>query len=265
MANAPAAPLKTTRHGAVCEITLIRPQLHNRVDAELHVALTEVLQRVGNDPLVRSVVLAAEGRTFSAGGDFELMQTAHDDPQERRAIIDDGRRLLAALHTIPQPVVAAVQGPAIGLGATIALSCDAVVAGPAASFADSHVMVGLAAGDGGCLVWPAAAGMIRARRHLLTGDPLDRDAAYALGIVTDVVESTEQVQPAALALATRIATLPPLAVQNTKRALNVVTRLRASEVVDVAFAYEAETLASDDLIEGIVAMRERRPGTYTGR
>ncbi|MCV7032522.1 enoyl-CoA hydratase/isomerase family protein [Mycobacterium sherrisii] len=265
MTKTPRPVLTTTRHGAVCEINLARPELHNRVDAELHVQLTATLRRIADDRSIGSVILTSQGTTFSAGGDFELMRVAHDDPGERRTIIEDGVRLLQALHGIAQPVVAAVQGPAIGLGATIALSCDAVVAGPSASFADSHVAVGLAAGDGGCLVWPATAGMIRARRHLLTGDPIDRDTAYALGMVTDLVDTTEGVGPAALALATRIAALPPLAVQNTKRALNVVTRLRASEIVDIAFALESETLASDDLLEGIAALRESRTGRFIGR
>lgn len=260
-----AAPLETVKDDGLYEIILTRPHLHNRVDEDLHVALTTVLHEVADDRSVRAVVLSAQGRTFSAGGDFELMQRGHDDPEARRQIIEDGRRLLTALHALPQPIVAAVQGPAIGLGATIALSCDAIVAGPSACFADSHVAVGLAAGDGGCLVWPASAGMMRARRHLLTGDPLDRDAAYALGIVTDLAETTELVTPAALALARRIAALPALAVQNTKRALNIVTRARAAEIVDAAFALESETLASDDLIEGITALRKRRVGNFAGR
>ena len=260
-----APPLETTYRDGICVVTLTRPALHNRVDAELHVALTGVLNRIAGDPSVRVVVLAAQGPTFSAGGDFDLMRCGHDDPRSRRQIIEDGRRLLAALHQIPQPVVAAVQGPAIGLGATIALSCDAIVAGPAASFADSHVVVGLAAGDGGCLVWPATVGMVRARRHLLTGDPLDRDAAHAMGLVTDIADTNEEVETKAHEIARRIASLPPLAVQNTKKTLNVVTRARAAEVVEIGFALEAETLASDDLLEAIEGFRQRRAGTYTGR
>lgn len=260
-----APPLDTTYRDGICIVTLTRPKLHNRVDAELHVALAAALTRIASDPSVHAIVLAAQGDTFSAGGDFELMRCGHDDPRSRRQIIEDGRRLLATLHALPQPVVAAVQGPAIGLGATIALSCDAIVAGPAASFADSHVVVGLAAGDGGCLVWPATVGMVRARRHLLTGDPLDRETAYALGLVTDMADTTEDVSPRAYAIAERIASLPPLAVQNTKRTLNVLTRARAAEVVEVGFALEAETLASEDLLEAIESFRHRRAGAYTGR
>jgi enoyl-CoA hydratase len=211
------------------------------------------------------VVLASTGRVFSAGGDFELMRVAHDDPVVRRSLVDEAQGLLTALIGLPQPIVAAVQGAAVGLGATVVLSCDAVVACRDASLADSHVNVGLVAGDGGCVVWPAAAGMLRARRHLLTGDPLDAPTCWQLGLVTDLVESADEVLPAARALAERIAALPPLAVQLTKRALTRVLLQRAGEVLDLSLSYEEATLASDDLLEGIAALKERRPGSFSGR
>jgi len=152
----------------------------------------------------------------------------------------------------------------VGLGATVALACDAVVAARGASLADTHVNVGLVAGDGGCLFWPASAGMLRARRHLLTGDPLDAETAFQLGMVTDLVDSPAEVRPAALQIAERISRLPPLAVQGTKRALNRLSQQRAGEVVDLSLAYEEQTLASSDLLEGIAAFRERREPRYTG-
>jgi enoyl-CoA hydratase len=180
-------------------------------------------------------------------------------------LVDDARRLLDALISLPQPLVVALHGAAIGLGATVVLTADAVVAARTASLSDPHVHMGLVAGDGGCLVWPQAVGMLRARRHLLTGDPVDASTALAMGLVTDLVDTAEDVLPAARALATRIAALPPLAVQGTKRALNRVTQQRAGEVVDLALAHEETTLASQDLIEAIDAFQERRPGTFSGR
>jgi enoyl-CoA hydratase len=173
--------------------------------------------------------------------------------------------LLTALLELPQPVVAAVQGAAIGLGATLVLACDALVAARVAQLADSHVAVGLVAGDGGAVMWPATVGILRARRHLLTGDPLDAESAHALGLVTDLVEEPADVLPAANALAERIAALPPLAVQLTKRTLVRGLLQRAGEVFELGLAYEQATLASDDLLEGIAAIKERRPGSFTGR
>jgi enoyl-CoA hydratase len=255
----------TTPAPGVAEITLSRPELLNRFDPALHRELGEVLRGIAHDREVRAVVLDSTGRAFSAGGDFDLMRRAHDDPGFRAALVDEGRELLDAFLALPQPLVVGVQGPAIGLGATVALSGDALVAARSATLADTHVVVGLVAGDGGCLVWPASAGMLRARRHLLTGDPLTAEEAFALGMVTDLVDGPDDVAPAARALATRIAGLPPLAVQGTKRALNRVSQQRAGEVVDLSLALEERTLASDDLLEAIAAFRDRRPPEYGGR
>jgi enoyl-CoA hydratase len=249
----------------VREIVLCRPKLLNRFDATLHAEFTHCLRETALDPAVRAIVLASTGKAFSAGGDFEFMRAANEDALVRRSIIDDGRALLRALLDLEIPIVAAVQGAAIGLGATVALACDAVVAARSVSLADTHVNVGLVAGDGGCLLWPAAAGMLRARRHLLSGDPLTADIAFQLGMVTDLVDTPGEVRPAALALAQRIARNAPLAVRLTKRALNEVSRARADEVVDLAFGFEEQSLASQDLLEGIAAFRERRPPAFTGK
>ncbi|KAA1421898.1 enoyl-CoA hydratase/isomerase family protein [Nocardioides humilatus] len=255
----------TTGDDGVCEIVLSRPELMNRFDPELHHELTRALRDIAADTSVRAVVLASTGKAFSAGGDFELMEAAHKDADVRRSIIGDARALLDAFLALPQPVVVAVQGAAIGLGATVAMLCDAVVAARPAVLADTHVAIGLVAGDGGCLVWPEAMGMTRARRHLLTGDPIDAETALRLGVVTDLVESPDEAHPAALEIARRIAALAPLAVQGTKRALNQVSRLRAAEVVDLALAYEEQTLASEDLLEGVASFRERRSPRFAGR
>jgi enoyl-CoA hydratase len=209
-----ALELATASDG-VLQIILSRPELLNRFDATLHEELTHAVNEAGADRSVRAIILASTGKVFSAGGDFELMRAAHDDGPTRRALVADARRLLDAFLQLPQPIVAAVQGAAVGLGATVALACDAVVAARGASLADTHVNVGLVAGDGGCLVWPAAAGMLWARRHLL-----DAETAFQLGMVTDLVDTAAEVRPAAHQIAERISRLPPLAVQGTKRALN---------------------------------------------
>lgn len=257
--------LSVSQAGGVAEITLSRPEILNRFDDALHQELTAALVDLRAQPDVRAIVLASTGKVFSAGGDFELMRSAHDDIIERCRIIDDGRRLLDTLLDVPQPVVVALHGAAIGVGATVVLACDVIVAARNTEISDPHVAVGLVAGDGGCVVWPQSVGMLTARRHLLTGDPMTAERAYQLGMVTDLVEAPEDVLPAARALADRIAALPPLAVQGTKRALNKVSQQRAGEVVDLSFAHEATSLASADLLEAIDAFRERRPGRYQGR
>jgi enoyl-CoA hydratase len=255
----------TTSDTGVCEVVLSRPDVLNRFDSLLQGELKTVLMEIAKDESIRAVVLASTGKVFSAGGDFGLMQEAHDDENVRQEIVDTGRALLRSFTELNQPIVAAVQGAAIGLGATVALLCDAVVAARKARLADTHVQLGLVAGDGGCLVWPQAAGMLRARRHLLTGDALDAETAWQLGIVTDLVDDPADVVTQARQIAGRIAALPPLGVQGTKKALNRVSSLRADEVVDLAFELEDHTLVSADLVEAIAAFRESRPGIFTGR
>lgn len=247
------------------DIMLARPDLLNRVDDALRDALIAALRKVSVDGATRCVVLGAEGRVFSAGGDMDMIKTKHGDLAAIHRGTDAGRHLIDTLFSTPVPVVAAVHGHAVGLGSTLVLACDAVVAARGVRIVDSHVAIGLVAGDGGAVMWPAAMGMVKAKRHLLTGDPLLAEDAAALGVVSDLVETPEEVLPTARALADRIAALPPLAVQGTKRSLNHVMRLRAEEVLELSFAYEAETMCSQDLLEGIAAFTEKRSPKYSGR
>ena len=248
----------------VADIRLIRPEVLNRFDATLHREFAAVLNRLNGDPEVRAVLLTSTGKVFSAGGDFEMMREAHDSPRARRTIIQQARSVLSALAGLVPPIVVGVQGPVVGLGATVVLACDAVVAVKTASLSDAHVAMGLVAGDGGALVWPQAAGMLRARRYLLTGDPIDAERAYQFGLITDLVDTIDEVMPTAAKLARKLASLPPLAVQGTKRALNQVTQIRAGEVVEAALLQEMDTLTSDDLLEAITAFHEKRRATFTG-
>ena len=248
----------------VADIRLTRPEVLNRFDETLHHEFAAILNRLNGDPEVRAILLTSTGTVFSAGGDFEMMHEAHDSPRARRAIIEQARSVLSALTGLIQPIVVGVQGPVVGLGATVVLACDAVVAVKTASLSDAHVAMALVAGDGGALVWPQAAGMLRARRYLLTGDEIDAERAYQFGLVTDLVDTIDEVTPTAAKLARKLASLPPLAVQGTKRALNQVTQIRAGEVVEVALLQEMDTLASDDLLEAIAAFREKRRPNFSG-
>ena len=257
--------LTLTVDGHVGEITLTRPDLLNRFDEDVHHEFAEALHRVSASPEVRAVVLASTGKVFSAGGDFDFMRKGHEDLQFLLHHEQVGRDLLLSLVDLRIPIVSAVQGAAIGLGATVALACDCIVAARSAVLADPHVQIGLVAGDGGCLVWPLAVGPARAKRFLLTGDRLSAEDAYQFGLVTDLVDTPEEAQPAARALAEKMAALPPLAVQGTKMALRNIMKARAAEVVDLAFSYEIRSAGAEDLLEAIDAFKERRPGTYRGR
>jgi enoyl-CoA hydratase/carnithine racemase len=257
--------LRVSEKNGVAEITLNRPELLNRFDAVGESELAAVLRELAAEDGVRVAVLLAAGRAFSAGGDFELMLEVNVNPVERQAALQRARDLLNAIMHLPQPLVAGVQGAAIGLGATVPLGSDAVVASRNATIADAHVSVALAAGDGGALLWPQSAGMLRARRFLLTGDPLKAGEAYQFGLVTDLVDEPREVAPRAREIAAKIAALAPLAVRGTKAALNQLTRQRAGEVVETALLAEGSTLASADMVEAIAAFKEKRRGSYFGR
>ncbi|MFE5702701.1 enoyl-CoA hydratase/isomerase family protein [Rhodococcus koreensis] len=251
--------------GGICEITLNRPDLLNRFDALLETELTHALRSLSADPDVRVAVLLARGKVFSAGGDFELMLECNVDIEARLAALQRARELLGAINNLVVPLVVGVHGAAIGLGATVAVGSDAVVASKNARIADTHVAVGLTAGDGGALFWPQSIGTLRARRYLLTGDALTAEKAYEFGLVTDLVDEPADVAPAARAIAERIAALPPLGVRGTKHALNQLTRQRAGEVVETALMWEGATLGSADLVEALAAFKEKRVGKYEGR
>lgn len=257
--------LSITSDGGVWQITLRRPELSNRFDAQLETELTEALTSLSKDRDARVGVLLAEGKAFSAGGDFELILECNADISQRLATIQRARDLLGVLTALPVPLIVGVQGAAIGLGATVAVGSDVVVASKNVRIADTHVAVGLTAGDGGALFWPQSIGSLRARRYLLTGDALSAARAYEFGLVTDLVDEPEDVAPAALLIAERIAALPPLAVRGTKHALNQLTRQRAGEVVEPALMWEETTLGSEDLVEALAAFKEKRTGKYVGR
>jgi enoyl-CoA hydratase len=257
--------LSIERDGPIVELTLCRPDLMNRIDALAHRELVQAFRAFEDMDDVRAIVFAAQGNVFSAGGDFELMLAGNADLSVRQHMVDEGARLLASLLDIAPPIVVALEGSAIGLGATLALSCDAVVSCRGCRVADPHVAIGLVAGDGGGLAWPQSIGMLRAKRYLLTGDSLKAEDAYAMGLVTDLVDTREQVLPAARDLARRLAALPPLAVQGTKRALNAVLKHRYEEVMKLGLAQELVTLGSDDLKEAISAFKEKRPARFQNR
>lgn len=254
-----------TRNESVAEITLSRPDLLNRCDAVMHAEIPRVFQALAKSKDLRAVVLASTGKVFSAGGDFDLMLRNHHDLISRFETHEEGKRLLKSILELPQPVCVALHGDAVGVGATMVLTCDVVVAAKTVRISDPHVNVGQVAGDGGCVGWPAAAGIMRARRHLLTGEPVSGEQAYAWGMVTDLVETAEESLPLARKIAAKIASLPPLAVQGTKRSLSRLTMARVNEVLDYSFAQQAITSASEDMLEAISAFREKRKPVYEGR
>ena len=235
-------PVLITKEGAVRVITLNRPDVLNAFDAEMHVALPAALRQVANDRDARAIVLTGAGRAFSAGGDVDNFKKLADDFEYRRSSLREGRQLFEDLVNVPLPIVAAVNGPAVGLGCTVVTTCDVVHISEKAYLADPHVQVALVAGDGGAVTWPLSAGLLRAKAYLLTGDRLPAARAVELGMAT-YVETPEELLPKAMATAQKLADLPPQAVQDTKSVLN--QHLRQAIVGTLPFGLAAESQSHD--------------------
>jgi len=249
----------------IATITLNNPDTLNAIDEEMHHELMSALLDVRGNRDVRAVVLKAAGRAFSAGGDLDEIKALQEDLNRRSRMCDVGVRLVEALIDCPVPVVVALHGDAFGLGASIALCGDIIVASKNARLADTHVKVGLVAGDGGCLTWPMSMGFNRAKRYLLTGKVLPAEKAYDFGLVTDLVDAPEDVLPAAVAIAQDIAALAPLAVTGTKKALNQLAKARSNEVFPLGMMHEVISAGSEDVLEAVAAFKEKRKPVYQGR
>lgn len=251
--------------GAIAQITLNRPDVHNAITGAVHHALHDAFMAVRAMVEIRAIVFAARGKNFSAGGDFDEILADRADPSRVGLLGSDGKSLFMAIADCHLPVITALQGDAVGLGATLILASDAIFAARTAKISDPHVVIGLTAGDGGCATWPQHIGLLRAKRYLLSGDRISAVDAHAMGLITDLVETPHDALPAARAYAARLAALPPLAVQSTKCTLNKFFRDRIEAIFDYGMARELETFVSDDVGEAIAAFREKRTPTYTGR
>lgn len=264
--------VKVTRRDpgdSVLVISLNRPESRNAMNRELSHDLHEALRRVASDKTVRAVVLAGEGKSFCVGGDVKMFDeqqkaTEQPSPAERAVGILRGTEVVDLLMSIPQPTIAAVQGHAVGLGSTLALFCDIVVATNDAQFSDAHVNVGLVAGDGGAVTWPLMVPFGAAKWYLMTGERISGSEAARLGLVFKAV-AEDELMATALQLADRLGSLPPLAVQGTKATLNRILRERMDLTLGFGLLYEGATFLSEDHREAAAAFVEKRPPVFRGR
>lgn len=233
-------PILVEREGAVRILTLNRPESLNAFSEEMHAAFTTELRALSRDRDARAVVITGAGRAFSAGGSLDDFEVLGNDFELRRAVLRDGRDIFEQLVNLHLPLIAAVNGPAVGLGCTIASASDMVLVSESAFLADPHVTVALVAGDGGAVTWPLNAGLLRAKEFLLTGDRISPDVAVEIGMANRVVPA-EDLMPQALAFAQRLATLPSQAVQDTKAVLNQHLRQAAVHALHYGLASESQS------------------------
>jgi enoyl-CoA hydratase len=256
--------IRTAREGDVLVVTVDHPRSSmNAVDAVLHDEFAELFASLKRSADVRAIVLTGAGRAFSAGGDFtwfpQLRDLATLDALRRSA-----KQIVWDLLDVEVPIVCGLNGPAAGLGASIALLCDVVVMSADAVIVDPHVQVGLVAGDGGAAIWPLLLGPLAAKRHLLLGEPLTADEAVRLGIAAESCPASE-VRERAVHWANRLAAQPPLAVRGTKLAVNAQLKRALLDSFDLSTALEIPCFLSADHAEAVDALREKRTPRFEGR
>ncbi|MBV8985155.1 MAG: enoyl-CoA hydratase/isomerase family protein [Acidimicrobiia bacterium] len=227
-------------------VRLNRPEQLNAINEQLHLELTNLFPKLSADAEARVAVITGEGRAFSAGGDFDLLDRMAKDRELRHNVIAEGRELVLNMIRCRLPVVAAVNGPAVGLGCSVIALSDVVYMAESAYLSDPHVVVGLVAADGGPLTWPLHTSLLLAKEYAFTGDRISAQRAAEIGLANHVVPDDE-VLPAALATAKKIATLPRQAVEATKRVLNVHLERAVLATIDFAMASETESFDTDDL------------------
>jgi enoyl-CoA hydratase len=258
------ASLDLERDGDVLRVVVDRSGDDlNRVDEALHRDLTDLFPYLQREREARAVLLTGAGRAFSAGGDFDWFP-ALQEPGRLEELRLDARRMIWDLLDVHLPIVCALNGHAMGLGASIALLCDVLFMAESATIGDPHVRVGIVAGDGGTVAWPLAVGPMLAKRYLLTGDSISAPDAHRLGLAADVVPDAD-LDARASAFAHRLAAGAPLAVQYTKQAVNALVKRALNESFDVATALEIVTFQSADHQEALAALREKREPRYEGR
>jgi len=229
--------------GALRIITLNRPDALNAVNDALHAGLAHLWSRLAEDREARAAVITGAGRAFSAGGDFAYLDELRQDADLRAKTILHGREIVLGMARCRIPVVAAVNGPAVGLGCSLVALSDIVYIGEDAYLADPHVQVGLVAADGGPLTWPTQMSLLLAKEYALTGARIPAQRAVDLGLANHVVEDP---MAEALACAKKIMELPRQAVESTKRLLNIHLERAVLATLDYANAAEEQSFQTED-------------------
>ncbi|MCE2464398.1 MAG: enoyl-CoA hydratase/isomerase family protein [Dehalococcoidia bacterium] len=239
----------------VATLTFNRPERLNAFNWELHSELEDVLLDLNVDEEVHAIVITGAGRAFSAGGDLRGMQDDLDQPPMKRIPMYHGRLLVMNLMEVRQHNIPAVNGDAEG--------CDVIMASETARIGDPHVRVGLVAGDGGAIIWPALVGVAKAKELLMTGDLVPASEAERIGLVNRVLPQ-EEVLPAAMEMATRLENAATWAIRWTKHSINKQLRAQMEMTLDMSLALESLTYISDDHKEAVAAFLEKRKPNYTG-
>ncbi|MBH0114391.1 enoyl-CoA hydratase/isomerase family protein [Novosphingobium sp. YJ-S2-02] len=252
------------RRARLLVVTLNRPEALNAVNLALHDELPEALAFASGDPDSDVVLLTGAGRAFSAGGDIDHMERNASEPHLFDHEARQAKRIVQILLDMDKPLVVRMNGHAVGLGATIALMGDIIVAAEGARIGDPHVGIGLVAGDGGALIWAARIGLTRAKEFLLTGELVEAREAERIGLINRCVPA-DALDEAVAHYCDRLLKGSSQALRMTKVLTNMELRRAATALLDAGIAYEAVSVRSADHREGLAALREKRAPRFTGQ
>ena len=244
----------------ILRITLCAPGKLNAADAHMHKDLAYVWQHIDKDPDVSCVLVRGDGKSFSAGGDFSLIEEMIESDTALVRVWKEARDLVYNLVNCSKPVVSEIRGPAVGAGLAVALLADVSIAAHDARLLDGHTRLGVAAGDHAVLIWPLLCGLAKARYHLLTNTPVSGEQAEQMGLVSLSVPGDE-LEHCALNTARTLAAGSPTAVRWTKYALNNWLRM-AGPSFDTSLALEFLGFRLDDVKEGLSSLKEKRPADF---
>lgn len=245
--------------GDIRIVRLNRPDDLNATNRALHSGLASLFPQIDEDLDARAVVITGNGRAFSAGGDFGYIDQLSRDVDMRDESLTHGKQIVRGMVSCRVPIIAAVNGPAVGLGCSLVALSDIVFMARSAHLADPHLLIGLVAADGGPITWPLLTSLQLAKEYALTGDRIPAERAAAIGLANHVVDD-DTVLDAALDCARRIAKLPARATQDTKRILNMHLERAVNASLDYAFAAEDRSFTSPEVRANLDRMLCRDEG-----
>ncbi len=254
------------RHEGIAVLAMNRPDRLNALNNELASALNDALGRIAKDPNVNVVVITGAGRAFCAGGDLGALGKGRQTgaTHELEPLLRAGMQMVLKMRTMPQPVIAAVNGAAAGAGMNIALAADIRIAAEEATFGQSFAKVGLFPDYGGTYFLPQLVGPAKAAELFYTGDMIDAKTALALGLVNQVVPAA-QLEAAVKTLAQKIAQGPSLPIRAVKKALFASQEKELAQALDSEVREQVRCYLSDDCNEGMRAFFEKRPPKFQGK
>ena len=248
--------IRFDRKDGILRVTLDRPDVLNAINQRLHRELAQAFFEIALDPHTRVVILTGAGRAFCAGGDLAWMEQMLAAPSPYGVMNAEAKRIVYGLLELEKPVICRLNGDAMGLGATIALLCDVVIASDTARIADPHVRVGLVAGDGGALIWPQLIGYARARELLMGGGIVEAKRAAEIGLISRVC-AAENLDAEVDRLAGQWANGAIEAISWTKITVNIGLKQAMHAIMDAGMAYEALSMREPFHAAAVAKMRSR--------